>query len=68
MLDKIAAMKERDDATTQFRLTAARLRAINADLLAALEDANKLLWQEGFTTSQPEIVKIEAAIAKARGE
>ncbi len=38
------------------------------DLLAALEGANKLLWQEGFTTSQPEVAAIEAAITKARGE
>ena len=74
MLDKIAAMKERDDATTQFRLTAARLRATNADLLAALEAllpvAQAFEKQAGRGISSRRggavFTQARAAIAKAR--
>lgn len=44
------------------------LIAAAPELLEALEGANKLLWQEGFTISQPEVAAIEIAIAKAQRE
>ena len=74
MLDKIAAMKERDDATTQFRLTAARLRATNADLLAALDELINIV--DGLIGDQICPHRIDsftldparAAIAKARNQ
>ena len=73
MLDKIAAMKERTDTTTQFRLTAARLRAINADLLAALEALLNEVEQAGNANADdygwPTVVpQARAAIAKAKGD
>jgi hypothetical protein len=37
------------------------------ELLAALKAANKLLWKEGFTTSEPVVAQIETIIAKATG-
>ena len=43
------------------------LEADNARLRLALEAANKLLWQEGYTTAQPEVAAIEAALAN-KGE
>lgn len=41
-----------------------RLRAINADLLAALEE---LLGDPGWGCDRPTYLKAKAAIAKARG-
>lgn len=43
----------------------ARIMAASTDLLEALQEADRMLWLEGYTVSHPAIIKIEAAIAKA---
>lgn len=46
----------------------AHLIAAAPDLYEALEAADKALWAEGYTVADPTVVKIAAALTKARGE